>query len=222
MFCESWRETLGAAALHGEEPSREAGSHLSACGACRVAFAHEEQLFAWIDGGVHSVANAEAPSSLLPRVRVAIADQPVVTNWRLPVWAFAGAALLVIAGIAYEWPGAPHPAALPQSVAALAPAQISSPQISNPQFVASASRPSASPRITSVRAVSVRREPEVLVSGDEQANLLLYLNRRRARNVNNAALQVILTSDVSIKPLEIVRLDVPELTIKPLEDGDSR
>lgn len=221
MFCESWRETLGATVLSGEALPREARLHLAACGACREAFAREGQLLACIDGGLHALANAEVPASLIPRVSIAIADQPAVANWRLPVGAFAGAALLLIAGIAYQWTRAAHPAALPQSGAALPPAQISSPQIPNPQIVATASRPSAAPRIISVHAVFVRREPEILVSGEERANLQLYLNRLRARNVNNAA-PLIITGDAQIKPLEIASMEFPQLSIKPIESEDSR
>jgi hypothetical protein len=223
MFCESWREPLTDAAISGEQPSRDAASHLSGCGACRSAFAEERQLFAAIDHGLHAAANAEVPASLVPRVRVAIAEQPARTAWRIPVWAFAGAALLVIAALAYEWSRPTHSARLPE-VTDSTPAAPPQPKISDPgpRFVVAPPALTPSVQPTTARTVSTRREPEVLVTGEDHANLLRYLNQVRARNVNSAAPQVIVAGDTSIKPLEIVQLDMPELTIKPLEDGDSR
>lgn len=222
MFCESWRETLGATVLSGEALPREARLHLASCGACREAFAREEQLLACIDGGLRSVANAEVPSSLLPRVRGSIDRPPVAAPWRVPIWAFAGAGLVLLVGFVYEGTHAPHPASLPQPTAAVVPpagrSQASS-QSGTP-FVATPPRHAASLRIASLSA-PVRREPEVLVSGEEQANLQLYLNRLRARNVNNAA-PLIITGDAQIKPLEIASMEFPQLSIKPLESDDSR
>lgn len=222
MFCESWRVTLGAAVLSGETLPREARLHLAACGACREAFAREEQLLACIDDGLCSVANAEAPSSLLPRVRAAIAQPSAPATWRVPIWAFAGAGLLVLLGIVYEGTRAPHPAPFQQPIAAVVPPEATPQASSQPStpFVATAARHAASLRIASL-AAPARREPEVLVSGEEQANLQLYLNRLRTRNVNNAA-PLIITGEAQIKPLEIASMEFPQLSIKPLESDDSR
>jgi hypothetical protein len=223
MFCESWRTKLSEAAVSGEALPREAGAHLAECTGCRAAFAHEEQLSALIDGGLRSVANAPPPSSLLPRVRGAIAQPPAPATWRVSIWAFAGAGLLLFVGIAYEWTRAPHPAPLPQPIAAVVPPAAVPPKASSQPstpFVATPARHAASLRIAPVRTAP--REPEILVSGEEQANLLLYLNRLRARNVSNKAAPLIIAGDAQIKTLEIASMEFPQLSIKPLESDDSR
>ena len=221
MFCEPWRQALSSSAVSGEEPPREARLHLAACGGCRSAFAQEQQLFAGIDHGMQTIANTESPTSLVPRVRAAIAQPNARAPWRIPVWAFAGAALLLIFAIGHKWARAPLSLEPPQTAEAIPSVPASSTHGSSPEIVAPTVHRAMSPEFHSVRVDFVRRGPEVLVSGDEQANLLLYLNRMRLRNVNNAA-PLIVAGDAQIKPLEIARIDVPELTIEPLENGDSR
>jgi hypothetical protein len=224
MFCESWRETLSEAILRGEKLPREAESHLDSCERCRLAFSEEQQLFASINGGLGIAANADVPASLVPRVRAAVAEQFSESSWHLPVWAFAGAALLLLGGVAYQQMRAPHRVAFPHPVAVVTPARsaATSPSLdSNPNIVAVPSRLSPSRRTTLVPTVIGRHKPEILVSGEEQTNLQLYLNRLRGRSVNQTT-PLVITSDAQIKPLEIAQIELPQLSIAPLESGDSR
>jgi hypothetical protein len=152
-----------------------------------------------------------------------VAEQFSESSWHLPVWAFAGAALLLLAGVAYQQMRTPR-RAFPQPVTVVTPARsaATSPSLdSNPNIVAGPSRPSPSRRTTLVPTVTGRHKPEILVSGEEQTNLQLYLNRLRGRSVNQTT-PLVITSDAQIKPLEIARIELPQLSIEPLESGDSR
>jgi hypothetical protein len=89
MLCEAYKQALSDAAAGDDALSPELASHVSACPACRVAFAEEQQLFAAIDSGIQLAANREVPVSLFPRVRAGL-DERRVPN---PLWLQTGAAL---------------------------------------------------------------------------------------------------------------------------------
>ncbi len=93
--CEDYREALMEAAAANAEPSHELRAHLDACLSCRAAFAEELQLFSAIDVNVRSIANAEVPSSFLPRVRAELNERSVPHRLWLP----AGAAIAVAAAL---------------------------------------------------------------------------------------------------------------------------
>jgi hypothetical protein len=93
--CEDYRSGLIDAVAADCIPSDELRSHLDACASCRAAFAQERQLFAAIDTGVRLTANAEAPVSLLPRVRVHLNERPAARF----SWVSAGAAMAAVAAV---------------------------------------------------------------------------------------------------------------------------
>ena len=69
MPCKPYKDALIETAATSTEPQGELRAHLAACADCRAVFEQERILFASIDTGLHLAANAEAPASLLPRVR---------------------------------------------------------------------------------------------------------------------------------------------------------
>lgn len=98
MPCENYKDALIEAAASGATPQGRLREHLAACASCRSAFDEEQYLFAAIDSGLHGVANAETPPSLLPRVRTQLDDQRVLGHSWLLVWsALAAATVLVVA-----------------------------------------------------------------------------------------------------------------------------
>ena len=225
MFCESWRTKLSEAAVSGEALPREAEAHLAECTACRAAFEEERQLFTRIDGGLRSMANTEVPASLASRVRIAVAAPPLVRTWRTPVWGLVAASLLLVAGVTYKPERIPRPV-VPAQAASTANSTTAPPSPDSSDSAPEVSPLAPTPLRSRVQAVSGREstaqaKTEILVSGDEEANLRRYMNRLRAGNVNHTTLLVV-PGDAEIKPLEIAQLELPQLFIEPLESGDSR
>jgi hypothetical protein len=100
MLCERYKETLIDAIASGAPIPAEAQMHLRACPSCRALLEREHSLFAAIDTGVRQIANAEVPPSLLPVLRVRLAQESsstsssaTVLHW---IWAYAAAAVLLV------------------------------------------------------------------------------------------------------------------------------
>jgi hypothetical protein len=74
MFCESYRQSLGDAAVAGEALSPALAAHLQQCGSCATWLAAEQELFRAMDEFLSIRANAEVPVSLVPRVRAALPE----------------------------------------------------------------------------------------------------------------------------------------------------
>ena len=91
MFCETYNQSLTDAAASGElSPALQ--RHLASCDSCRTAFAEEQSLFASIDSGLRVAANSEVPATLIPRVHVALNNEPAPQP-NFQKWIFASAAL---------------------------------------------------------------------------------------------------------------------------------
>src|SRR5262249_10140327 len=90
MFCETYDQSLKDAAATGEPLSPALRQHIASCDPCRTTFAKEQLLYAAIDSSVKVVANAHAPATLVPRVRVAIADEPQPKTFSIWLWVLAG------------------------------------------------------------------------------------------------------------------------------------
>jgi anti-sigma factor RsiW len=223
MFCESWRETLSAAAVSGEALPREAQAHLAACASCRAALADEQQLFALMDSGLRSIANIETPASLLPKVRAQIAEPPPVKTWWIPVLAFATTAVALVAVVIFS-----HVSRTKEQSATA---------VVSPEEIRRANRASVPPIQTAetpvplqnrkgntpVHKVVAQPSPDIIVSTDEQTSLQTYLSRFRARAGNSVALVMAKTEPTAeIKPLEISEIKMPQLTIEQLQAGESK
>src|SRR5882757_986885 len=98
MPCKHYKDALIEAAASGAEPHAELRAHLAGCVDCRAALEQEQALFASIDAGLHVGANAEAPASLLPRVRARL-DEEIAPQrrWIQPlIFAAASVALAFV------------------------------------------------------------------------------------------------------------------------------
>jgi hypothetical protein len=96
MLCENYREALIEAAAVGARLSPELRSHLDACVSCRAALVEETQLFAAIDAGLRTAANAEVPPSFFPGVRASLLDDVASERGWKPFLIFAAAAVAIV------------------------------------------------------------------------------------------------------------------------------
>ena len=188
MPCEHYKDALIEVAASCSAPHGDLRAHLRECPSCQSAFLEERSLFAAIDSGIHTSANAEVPASLLPRVRVALneAARPGLRWVRSVVFASASVALASVIFLVVR----PRHAA-PDDIAWLSPGTGASRPVSavsaNPE---KSSREST--QVTAVRAghshtaqnstqlhSAASSRPEVLVPPDEReafARLVAVLN----------------------------------------------
>lgn len=227
MFCESYREALSEAAATGTPLPRAVEEHLADCDGCRSAFAAEQRLVASIESAMSMVVGVEVPASLLPRVRAQVASVPERSAWRgfFPLLATALAVVSVFAvSVAYLRHFVPGPPtsdtfAVAPEVPSVAEHALSAPPIvANPQAL----RPSVKKEMVVSRRTSVHSGLEILVSSDEQQGFERYAARLRARAPEFLARATVNSDDVfKIQPLEIAEIDLRQLTIEPLESGES-
>jgi hypothetical protein len=229
MSCENYKDALTEAAASGATPQGELRAHLAECASCREAFAQEQSLFAAIDDGLHTSANTEVPPSLLPRVRAA-ADELAVApqRWGSSWFALAGAAaaaLFFAVGIRHNNSRTP-----PTNIAAIRPTVE---QVIATKQTPLSSAPSETkdsgprPRLSAARNfISPRKQasggamPEVLVPRDQEVLLASYArqwsSRKRAPLVAGDVVQT------AMAPLEVAPIQIAELDVKPLAEGNSQ
>jgi hypothetical protein len=226
MFCEAYREPLKNAAAAGSAIHGDARSHLVACEACAAAFAEEQALFAAMDSGLSKLVNADAPPSLLPRVREAIANERIFPRRTLLSWAWLPAAAVAATLLAVFLPRvfhSSHPedvrvaAVQPPSPATGTAENPGPPQSDDPENTIPVRR--ITPIITMARSVAV---PEVIVSPQEEAALTSYAAMLRKRaDLAQALLDSSARKSTIIEPLVIAEIDSTDLRIEPLvKDSD--
>lgn len=221
MFCESYRETLRAAALNGERLPAEVQGHLTACASCRESFSGQKALFERIGAEIGARVNAEVPASLLPRVRQEIASSHATRTFQVPVFAYVASGL-AIGAIALSFAvRSKVPSVTPDPSARVVPS--ASP---NESIVSQSAGGSLGIRIATgkrngkPRPVAIHTEPEVLVSSEEQLGFQKYV--ASLRNQGGEVSGVIKVNVVTeIEPLQIASVEVKQLSIQPLESGDA-
>jgi hypothetical protein len=230
MPCERYEDALMEAAATGAAPPGELRAHLAECAACREAFVQEQSLFAAIDSGLHTVANAEVPPSLFPRVRVGLDDVAVASpRWTMGWFPLAGAAVAAAAlffavTLRQNRPGlmpadsaanrlpAPQITARRQTPSTVEPSEKASPEL-RPRV--SAARNSASPE----ELVSQKSVPEIVVPRDQESLLVSYAQQWSARK---RAPLVAGDANPAVALLEVPPIQIDELDVKPLAEGNSQ
>jgi hypothetical protein len=227
MFCEAYNQSLTDAAASGEQLSPGLQRHLASCDSCRVAFAEEQSLFAAIDSGLRAAANSEVPATLIPRVHVALNNEPEVRPRRLPlpVSGLAGAAVAaaVIFGLLYLPPK--HSPTFKQPVGpSVAASAKNSPDQSASNSVQSGGVSPVQHKRPAVLVASrgVRPEsPEVLVPDEERAAFARFLAHASPSSENSLASAALVPrapkDSVQISPIEIASLE-----LKPLDQKEAR
>jgi anti-sigma factor RsiW len=220
MFCESHRKVLREAALRGERLRGEAQAHLEVCTSCRRSFSEEQALLGLLEGGLRSLANQEVPGSLVLKVRRRIVEVPKSRAWRPPFLAYVTAglaigAMVLLFGARTRVPLAGEENVVPEASSIARNEPNAAPEPSEPQRELVAAKRNGSPhRVTS------RVQPEVLVLAEEQLGLRRYAASLRA-TASHGRRTVKSDATPEIIPLEIARIDVKQLSIEPLESGDS-
>lgn len=221
MYCEAYKQRLSDAAPSGELTAK-LQEHLASCASCRATFAEEQSLYAAIDAGVGVAANAEVPSTLVPRVHVAINKEPVFVKpsriWLLLPPALAAAALLAFLFLPH--PAVRNPVQPNQAVShPVVPMQASHPGEVNPPVPRGVIRTHDDGATRAARSHKNNAElVEVIVSPVEQTAFLRYETGLRqqsaARSLTLLARTVVVPQ--GIEPLEIAELEVGDLKIPAL------
>lgn len=222
MPCEDYREALIEAAA-GAGPSRDLRSHLDACTSCRRAFAEEKQLFAAIDTGLRANANAEVPTSFLPRVRARLEDAPEAERRWTPflIFAAASATIALTLFIASRPRQAIDNNEASQNLSAPSRETPETPvrreATGKPFIVASdGSHHTLQRRIATQGRPGASTRLEVLVPPDEREALARFIDSQQVRDVVAIAL-VVPTSSKKDEPMSVEPLEIAELKVLPLE-----
>ncbi len=228
MPCKHYKDALIEAAASGAEPQGDLRAHLAGCADCRSAYEQERSLFASIDAGLHITANAEVPTSLLPRVRARLDEESAprrlwVTNWLV----LASAAVLFVIFFAARalWrPNAVHQPVesvvkVPPPQRAAAPSEKEAPdaespvkknEVANHQLFA-AKRHSAAETLLRGKA-----PPEVLVPHDQELLLAEYAEQW---SLHKRPLLLAHEFDATVlSPLQVAPIQIDELGVKLLAE----
>lgn len=224
MPCKHYKDALNVAAASGAEPQDELRAHLAGCADCRAAFERERSLFASIDAGLHVAANAEVPTSLLPRVhaRLDIEAAPQ-RRWLQPLVFAVASVAFAFAIFLFARPHRSEPdnqaKQTPQIPVNELPTTNAHDQNSVPgtQIVSSNANHPQPRGHSTLLPPAASSQPEVLVPPDERealARFVVVLQERREVAVALAAPATPAKAEsASVEPLQIDGLE-----IKPLEE----
>jgi hypothetical protein len=219
MPCESYKSALSEAAA-GAPLSGALRSHLIGCAACRAALAAEEALFASIDAGLRSAANAKIPASLISSVRARLAEQvePRRAWFGAWHWTAAGVALvmaIVVAGVMQVHKVPVEPKTTPQIAAN--PAAATNPFAShNSERSTRVAIPALTAASLATRKHALDQPPRVIVPPDERRAWERFLSTVEKQPALLASLaqtqQPAMERPVTADPIVIATLE-----LKPLE-----
>ena len=226
MFCEAYDQSLRDAAASNEALSPVLRRHLASCESCRAAFAEEQSLFTAVDLSLHTVANSEVPSTLIPRVRVALNNEPARQSRGYSFLAWGSASLLLTAAIVLAvlyLPSNHRPTlVVPSRPSPAVAAKNSQDRALNP------ARPNGVSTVQHKKPVvlvanrgSKPKSPEVLVPDEERiafAQFMVRVSPSSANILASAALVPRAPKDsVQISPVEIASLEP-----RPLDQQEGR
>jgi hypothetical protein len=233
MLCKHYKEALIDAAAKGSQPQGDLRAHLAVCVACRAVFEQEQSLFASIDAGLQATANAEAPTSLLPRVRARIADETTpsrtwFTNWLVLASAAAVLAAFLVtrvvwrpnvrqnppANSAQTNPAAPVFPPPQEHTQAPEPSAKNNPPPQHPQIFLT--KNSQRPGLQSARDTI----PEVLVPRNQELLLASYAEQWQARK--RAPLVAEPSDATALALLQIAPIQIAQLDVKLLAEEKSQ
>jgi hypothetical protein len=218
MGCERYKDWLTEAALGALDAARESELHLHVrhCECCGDALGRERLLLAAIDRAAAAGLVAEPSSGFAARVRLRLAHEAATparwaTGW-IPAAAVASLVLVLTAWLVRPTRPVPRTAANPPQISAPRADTVATPSTN------AAVNHSGQRVVRSLLASGhLRRrnsgEPEVLVPAGEWAGVIQLCRALESNRVDRATLMAAPASPP--EPLE-----VPELTIKPLEKAE--
>ena len=229
MLCEHKKSALTEAAAAGHIPA-SLQTQLASCESCRAAFAEEQALFAAVDSSLRAAANAEIPTSLVPRLRDTVYAQPVTPPSRLFAWSSLAAACAV-AAVAIFLARLPRTSTSPTILMPLASEPQLSPQGLQP--VAPAPRVRATAKATAraaARPVALQaksapknfKEPRVIVPPDEREAYQQFIAALQHDEGIARALATPQPADPPNASLAAAPLEIANLKIKLLDPQDEK
>ena len=228
MPCEQYKDALIEVAANNVAPSGELREHLAACVSCRAAFAEEQSLFAAIDAGLHAAANAEVPTSLLPRVNARL-DEAAARRfrWRQPLVLASAAVALAIPLFLMSRTRHAAPQEVAQQGAVVFPAPTTHTAKANSERVASHDTRIAGIRVRHSHASSTNHhsaassDPEVLVPPDEREAFARFLSRNYAL-AEQASVTAAPAPRSPQESLQILPVEIASLTVTPLNQDEGK
>jgi anti-sigma factor RsiW len=220
--CEDYRTALTDAAADVIQPPLELCSHLEACASCHATFVEEMQLFAAIDSGVRSAANAEVPASLLPRVRVQLNERPVPRRSWVPAFAAIAAVAALIVAIVFVHGIGRYTAEPTPQVSSASPSASSAEIRPDPPVVGVIEMMSPRAKNKTVRAAKTAplvqaEEVAVLIpAGQKQAMDALLAGVRQGQVKADVLLAE--NSEETLEELQVSPIDISPIEMKPLGD----
>ena len=227
MPCKHHKDALMEAAASGAEPQGELRAHLDFCVDCRAALEQEQALFASIDAGLHVAANAEAPASLLPRVRARL-DEEIAPQrrWIQPLIFAAASVALLFAVFLFARPHPTRPDNQAKQTPQIPASEPPTTNVHNPNSVPGTQIVSSNVNSSQTRGHSTllrpvaSSQPEVLVPPDEREALARFVLVLQARREAVVAL-VTPAKPAKDETASLELLQINGLEIKPLEEQQS-
>jgi hypothetical protein len=214
MLCDKYKGALIEAAASGAALPSQLGAHVSICVHCGEMFAAEQSVFALVDSGLRSRANAIIPRNFDYRVRAALQVEAAQRRKRYPVvlaWCSLAAAMLMVI-------------LLTRNLQRGATEATESARVHSSDAVSVGRNDSLGGALRAARPPkpSVRRhdQPEVLVPQGQEELLAKYMEgiaARKARVTFSADLQ----HETNMKPVEVPSIEISELVVRPLSDLSS-
>jgi len=225
MFCSTYNKSLTHAATSGEvSPAQR--EHLASCEPCRAAFASEQSLLAAIDSGLRAAANFEVPATLIPRVRVAINNEPA-ERLSFQKWIFASAVVTCALAATIILQLKHREAPIPLKTAVTRTPARPAPQLGILRPSVSVTAPESPQRVN--KSETVRPNPadsaasitaEVLVPDEERAAFARFLAHQKGRAAESSA-AVLLVPEAPKELVAIPPVEIASLKVIPLEGRES-
>ena len=225
MNCEGYRDRLIDGLARGENSlGGEVAGHLRTCAECKKFYEAQAHLFGAIDAGVRTMVNETVPVSLLPgvRVRVAEAGVPQRSTWNF-AWGFAavGVAAVMVIGFGLLRPDPEKADRVTAGVSAFTQSVRQDALAAPVQSQVSAAAPKR--RQLKIKRVAVPEDgeakPEVLVLAEERAAFARFVSDLPEQTDVAVALTQP-AADGNDKAVEIALLQIDELDVKPLESSN--
>jgi len=225
MNCEGYRDKLVDVLAGGEGAlGGELAAHLRACADCKEFYEAQVHLFGAIDSGVRAMVNETVPASLLPGVRVLVAEAGMPPrHWGFS-WAFAAAvtvaAVLAVSVGFMRW-NPENTSKLLGRTPVIAQRERNATGVLPIQPRAVAADPARRSRGT--KTATAPREtvktPEVMVLAEERAAFVRFVtDLPEEREVAVAFTRP--ATDANDEAVDIALLQIDELEVKPLESSN--
>jgi hypothetical protein len=231
MLCDKYKEALSEAAASRAALPSGVGEHMSSCVHCHEIFVAQQSVFALVDTGLHSRANAIVPGNFVHRVRAALQGEARQERKRYPAmlpWCLLAAAMLMAILLTLNLKndgkeaGANYVAESKLLTSPQAPVHNGNAVSVGPNIPGMAYSRGRGSGISRQPKVSGRRDiqAEVLVPQGQEELLAKYMQGIAARRAH-VTVSATLQQEPDTKPVEVPSIEISELIVTPLSDLSS-